>query len=274
MRNLLLAAALTFIPALALSQDRAQSLADIRAEVSALSAEFNALKQELVASGQISTGIAGGDALQRMDTIEAALARLTAKAEEVELRLNRVVTDGSNRIGDIEFRLCELTEGCDIATLPATPTLGGDGSAPVVQSPLDPVASTGGPELAVNEQADFDRAREVLGTGDFRAAADLFQAFTQTYQGGPLTQEAHVLRGDALTSLGETANAARAYLAGFESAQAGVMAPLALLRLGESLGQLGSLPEACVTLAEVQARFPLSPESANAQIAAQGLGCQ
>jgi hypothetical protein len=61
-----------------------------------------------------------------MDTIEATLARLTARTEEVELRLNRVVSDGTNRIGDIEYRVCELTEGCDPATLAATPTLGGD----------------------------------------------------------------------------------------------------------------------------------------------------
>ena len=274
MRHLVLVIVLSLLPGLGQAQDSVQTLADIRTEVSALNAEFNALKQELVTSGQISTGAAGGDALQRMDTIEAALARLTAKAEEVELRLNKVVADGTNRIGDIEFRLCELTEGCDIAALSATPPLGGEASAPAVQSPLEPSDTTGGPELALNEQADFDRAKEVLGSGDFRTAADLFQTFTQTYQGGPLTQEAHVLRGDALASSGETANAARAYLAAFESAQNGVMAPLALLRLGEALGQLGSLPEACVTLAEVQVRFPASAETPSAQIAAQGLGCQ
>ena len=64
--------------------------------------------------------------MQRMDTIEAELARLTARTEEVELKLNRVVSDGTNRIGDIEYRLCEATEGCDPTTLGSTPTLGGD----------------------------------------------------------------------------------------------------------------------------------------------------
>lgn len=255
----------------ALAQDRAQTLADIRAELATLAAEFNALKAELVNTGAASTGAAGGSALERMDTLEAALARLTAKTEEVELRLNRVVQDGTNRIGDIEFRVCELTEGCDPTTLGTTPVLGGDTPAtPVVTE----VPATGGVELAVSEQADFDRAKAVLDSGDFRGAATLLETFAQSYPGGPLTQEAHFLRGEALSQLGETSNAARAYLEAFSGAPSGPKAPDALLRLGESLGALGQTPEACVTLTEVGTRFPGSLAATQAQVAMQGLGCQ
>jgi TolA-binding protein len=215
------------------AQDRAQTLADIRGELAALAAEFNALKSELVTSGAATSGAAGGDALTRMDTIEATLARLTARTEEVELKLNRVVSDGTNRIGDIEYRVCELTDGCDPTSLAATPTLGGDaggGAAPVVVT--DPGPAAGGAQLAVAEQEDFDRAKGVLGSGDFRGAAELFAAYAQSYPGGPLIPEAHFLRGEALTSLGDTSNAARAYLDAFSAAPDGPFAPDALLRLG------------------------------------------
>ncbi len=266
---------LGLLPGLAFAQDRAQTLADIRAEIGQLNAEFNALKQELVTTGAVSTGQAGGDALQRLDAIEAALTRLTAKAEEVELRLNKVVSDGTNRIGDLEFRVCELTEGCDIGALGETPPLGGgEGTPPPPAAGQTTAPAPGGPELAVSEQADFDRAREVLGQGDFRAAADLFQAFATTYQGGPLTQEAHILRGDALSQLGETANAARAYLEAFSGTPNGAKGGEALLKLGQTLGTLGQVPEACVTLAEVGTRFPGTIDATNAQVSAQGLGCQ
>jgi tol-pal system protein YbgF len=280
MRKLGLALILCVLPVVGLAQDRAQTLADIRAELAALAAEFNALKAELVSTGAATSGQAGGDALQRMDTIEAELARLTARTEEVELKLNRVVADGSNRIGDIEYRLCELTEGCDPANLGATSVLGGDAGGGVVA----PVATdtgtgtttgtTGGAELAVAEQADFDRAKEVLGQGDFRGAADLFAAYAQSYPGGPLIPEAHYLRGDALISLGETSNAARAYLDAFSAAPEGPLAPDALLKLGEGLGALGQVPEACVTLAEVGTRFPSSLAATQSTVARQGLGCQ
>ena len=277
MLRLGLALTLCLLPVLGHAQDRTQTQADIRAELGALAAEFNALKAELVSSGAATSGAAGGDALTRMDTIEAELARLTARTEDVELKLNRVVSDGTNRIGDLEYRLCEVTDGCDPATLGATPVLGGDTGAPAGGTAVEPVAADPGAgtgaELAVSEQDDFDRAKGVLASGDFRAAADLFATFTQSYPGGPLTQEAHFLRGDALTQLGDTSGAARAYLDAFSSNPDGLLAPDALVKLGEGLGALGQVPEACVTLAEVGLRYPGSMAQTQAAVAMQGFAC-
>jgi tol-pal system protein YbgF len=276
MRLFRLILVLALVPFAAAAQDRAQTLADIQAELAQLAAEFNALKAELVSTGAATSGAAGGDALTRMDTIEATLSRLTARTEEVELKLNRVVSDGTNRIGDIEYRLCEVTEGCDPANLGATSVLGGDAGAGAVAPPVatDPAPATGGAELAVSEQADFDRAKEVLGSGDFRGAEALFATYAQSYPGGPLIQEAHFLRGEALSSLGETSNAARAYLDAFSANPQGTFAPDALLKLGEGLGALGQVPEACVTLAEVGVRYPGSLAATQSTVAMQGLGCQ
>ncbi len=279
MRLIRLVAILVLLPLSAVAQDRAQTLADISAELGALAAEFNALKAELVSTGAAASGAAGGDALTRMDTIEAELSRLTARTEEVELRLNRVVADGTNRIGDIEYRLCEVTEGCDPTTLGATTTLGGDSGgavAPVVSAGAATDTGTGaaGAELAVAEQADFDRAKGVLASGDFRGAGALFATYAQSYPGGPLIPEAHFLRGEALTSLGETSDAARAYLDAFSAAPSGPFAPDALLKLGEGLGTLGQTQEACVTLGEVGIRYPGSLAATQATVAMQGLGCQ
>jgi tol-pal system protein YbgF len=278
MRRLGLSVALCLLPVLGHAQDRTQTLADIRAELAALAAEFNALKAELVSTGAATSGAAGADALTRMDTIEAELARLTARTEEVELKLNRVVSDGTNRIGDIEYRLCEVTEGCDPATLGATPELGGATGtvAPVAtDTGVAPATdSTGGAELAVAEQQDFDRAKEVLGQGDFPGAAALFATYAQSYPGGPLVPEAHYLRGEALSKQGDTGNAARAYLDAFSAKPDGPIAPDALLKLGEGLGALGQVPEACVTLAEVGTRFPGSLAATQATVAMQGFGCQ
>ena len=274
LRFLLCTVALLLPLAAAAQDDRAQTLADLRAELASLTQAITGLRQELVATGASQPGLGGGSALQRMDAIEGALAQLTAKTEALEFRINTVVTDGTNRIGDIEFRLTEL-EGGDIAALPATPPLGGTadaGTAAVATIP-SPVAATGTPELAVGEQADFDRAREVLGSGDFRAAADLFKTFTETYSGGPLSAEAYFLLGESLGQTGETADAARAYLESFSGTPNGPRAPEALFRLGQSLGTLGQVPEACVTLREVGLRFPGSAPAMQAETALQGLGC-
>ena len=279
MRRLGLSLVLCLLPVLGHAQDKAETLADIRNELGQLAAEFNALKAELVSTGAASSGAAGGDALQRMDTIEAELARLTARTEEVELKLNRVVSDGTNRVGDIEYRLCEATEGCDPTSLGATPVLGGDTGGAVAPVATDTGAaavtdSTGGGELAVSEQEDFDRAKEVLGQGDFPGAATLFATYAQSYPGGPLVPEAHYLRGEALSKQGDTGNAARAYLDAFSAKPDGPIAPDALLKLGEGLGALGQVPEACVTLGEVGTRFPGTMAATQAGVAMQGFACQ
>lgn len=276
---LALSLALCLSPVPGQAQDRAQTLADIRSELAALAAEFNALKSELISTGAINSGAAGGDALTRMDTIEAAMARLTARTEEVELRLNRVVNDGTNRIGDIEYRLCEVTEGCNPANLGATSVLGGASGGAAAPAVAPPVVAgtgtgTGGAELAIAEQQDFDRAKEVLGQGDFQGAAALFATYAQSYPGGPLIPEAHYLRGEALSNLGDTGNAARSYLDAFSAAPEGPFAPDALLKLGEGLGALGQVQEACVTLAEVGARFPGSMAATQSTVAMQGFGCR
>jgi tol-pal system protein YbgF len=261
------------------AQDQAQTLADIRAELQVLAGSLQGLRAELVAGGQPALQAAGGaGALDRMNALEAALTRLTARTEEIGNRIDRVVQDGTNRVGDLEFRLCELEEGCDPATLPVTESIGGPVTAAAgtgaVTAPATGGAATAGPELALNEQADFDRAKAALDAGDFQGAADQFSAFAQNYPGGPLTTEASFLRGEALGRLNQTAPAARAYLDAFSAQPDGPRAPTALLRLGASLGLLGQTQEACVTLREVPVRFPAAPEAAEAQVAMQSLACQ
>jgi len=255
----------------AMAQD--QTLADIRQQLSGLYVDIQRLRTELSTTGGLATGPIGNTPLDRLNAIESELQRLTSKTEELEFRINRITVDGTNRIGDLEFRLCELEDGCDIGSLGDTPSLGGvDNGATIVTA--EPAPETGGPALAVGEQGDFERAQEALASGDFRSAADQFAAFVQAYPGGPLTARAYFGQGDALENLGEASAAARAYLDSFSGDPAGEVAPRALVSLGRSLGALGQTADACVTLGEVPVRFPGDPAVADAQAVSRNLGCQ
>lgn len=247
-----------------------QTLADIRQELSVLFVEVQRLKRELSTTGTPGANVGGNTPLERIDAIEAALQKLTAKSEQLENRINRVVADGTNRIGDLEFRLVEL-EGGDVGMLGETSTLGG-GS--VSNAPVTPPPSTiDTAELAVGERSDFERAQAALASGDFRSAADQFAAFTTTYPGGPMSADAHFMRGQAFENLGEMSDAARAYLESFSGAPDGPRAPEALYKLGTSLGALGQQNEACVTLGEVAIRYPASEMVLEAQSSMRNLGC-
>lgn len=280
MRSMRIIAGAVLALSLSLGAARAQddqTLADIRQELNILFVEVQKLRRELSTTGGASVNTAGTTVLERMTAMESELQRLTSKTEELENRVNRVVVDGTNRIGDLEFRLVEL-EGGDVGSLGETTTLGGATETPVVAAPTPAPSTpqTGGVDtstLAVSEAADFERAKEVLATGDFRTAADLFAAFNQTYPGGPLGPEADLRLGEAFTGLGDTREAARAYLASFSSAPEGPLAPQSLTELGRALGALGQTQEACVTLGEVALRFPDSPQVTRAQDQQRALNC-
>ncbi len=259
------------LPAVVVAQD--STLADIRTQLSTLYIDIQGLRSELTASGQLTQGTIGNTPLERLNSIESELQRLTAKTENLENRINRITTDGTNRVGDLEFRLCELEAGCDVSALGDTPSLGGVDSAAEIPTPA-PAPVTGTPSLAIGEGTDFQRAQAALASGDFRGAADQLAAFGQAYPGSPLSQQAHYLRGQALEGLGEMTNAARAYLDAFSGNPTGAIAPDALYKLGFSLGSIGQTQDACITLTEVETRFPGNPAVLEAQSAKRNLGCQ
>ena len=91
-------------PAPAQAQD-AGTLADIRQELSVLYVEIQKLKRELSTTGGPSVSTGGSSVLDRVAAIESELQRLTQQTEQLEYRVQRVVEDGTNRIGDLEFRL-------------------------------------------------------------------------------------------------------------------------------------------------------------------------
>lgn len=251
------------------AQDRAETLADIRQELTVLHVEMLRLKRELSTTGAPVENLSQTDVLDRVAAIEAELQRLTSDTEQLSHRIDRIVADGTNRIGDLEFRLVEL-EGGDVSKLKETTTLGGE--MPAAAAPATP-PSGADTELAVGEKADFAAAETALENKDYKTAADLYARFDTDYPGSPLAPRANLRRGKALQGLGDTREAARAYLASFTADPNGETAPEALYELGAALGRLGQVSQACVTLGEVGVRFPKSGSEADAKKEMASLGC-
>lgn len=263
------------LPRVAVAQN-SETLADIRQQLSVLYVEMQKLKRELSTTGAPSGVSVGGTTLDRIQAIENELVRLTGRTEQLENRVQRVVEDGTNRVGDLEFRLIEL-EGGDLSTLGETTTLGGDVAVPSLSDgSLDKTSTS--TELAVGENADYQRAQAALDGGDYVSAANQFTAFLDTYPVSPLAPQAHLGRGLALEGQGATthdarAAIARAFLDSYSSNMNSPVADQALFHLGKSLGALGKTNEACVTLGEVHARHPGSAMVTQAQTEMRNLGC-
>ncbi|MCG7625663.1 MULTISPECIES: tetratricopeptide repeat protein [unclassified Epibacterium] len=282
LRQILLSTALVAASAMpSFAQDREQTLADIRQELTVLHVEVQRLNRELSTTGAPSASLAGTSVLDRVTAIEAELQRLTAQTEQLQYRIQRIVEDGTNRIGDLEFRLVEL-EGGDLSQLGETTTLGGSvegegapglGETAVIAPGTAETAEPGTGELAVGEEADYQAAMTDLEAENYQMAADKLATFKEAYPGSPLTAKVDFGRGKALDGLGDTREAARAYLAAFTGDTSGAIAPEALYELGAALGRLGQVDQACITLAEVSVRFPNDPAVTAAEEERSKLAC-
>ena len=263
------------LPAVAAAQDDIDpaALAEIRGELTALAGEIEALRAVLAqpdAQGQVAAST-GEPAFLRLDRLEERLRGLTGEVEALRFRISRIVSDGTTRLGDLEFRLVEL-EGGDVSSLGETSVLGGaDVPATTTPQPVEQNA----PEvaLAVGEQAEFDAAMAASVEGDYEAAIDRYSAFLQTYPGGPLSVQALYHRAEAMRQLGRHKDAARSYLDAFTAQPDGELSAQSLMRVGTSLGELGQTDQACNTLAEVLNRYPESDVVGDVNASRQTLGC-
>ncbi len=246
----------------------AATLADIRAALDAVSAELASLSAQRRPGPGVSLPDLSPDVPARLAQLEGLLQDLTARTEALEYALTRMARDGANRLGDLEFRLCELEPGCDIGQIGTPAPLGGG----VLSRPASP--ETAAPELALVERADFEAAQAALQAGRAAEAVQRFRAFQQAYPGSPLAPRVWLGLGQALELQGDIRESARAFLSAYSGYPDHAEAPEALWRLGAALGALGRPAEACVTLGQVAFRYPEATDAiAAATREAQALTC-
>jgi tol-pal system protein YbgF len=233
----------------------AASADDLQYRLGVIDAELADIRARLGVAPSAGGGARGGagdgtgsDAILRLDKLEAELRLLTGKIEQMQFEQRGVADDAARRFGDIEFRLTEL-EGGDATALPPVLPLGGG-----VPAPAD-----AGPAVSISERGDLDRAIEDVKQGRFDQGEDRLRGFLTAYPGGPLEGEALYWLGESQFVRGAFQNAARSYLTGFNTDRTGASAPKNLYRLGVTLGRLGQLSEACLTLREVRNQFPSGP---------------
>tara|TARA_B100001093_G_scaffold509352_1_gene573210 strand:- start:761 stop:1576 length:816 start_codon:yes stop_codon:yes gene_type:complete len=267
MNRLIFVVLLGLFPYSGTAQDQKQTLADIRQDLSYLFVEIMRLKRELSTTQSPSGIVSGQSVVERVNAIEAELQRLTGATENLEFRVSRVISDGTNRIGDLEFRLVEL-EGGDLSALEESTTLGA-----LIEDPKLEPAKSPNVELAVGEEADFALAQAAMEEERYNDAAEMFSRFGTTYPASPLVAKAYLLRGKSLEAQEDYKASARAYLESFSNYPNADVAPEALTLLGKALVSAGKLEAGCQTLLQVEIRFPDSSFAMDAQEEIKTLEC-
>jgi len=289
-------------------EDLTYRLGLAEAELAAIRARLQQLTGGAAGGGAgTGSGSVGSEAMIRLDRLETELRRLTGKIEELAFRQRRMAEDAARRFEDIGFRLTEL-EGGDVAALAPQPplgteapaTTGGAGTTAASESTAGGVgtaaassglsASSSGAEPADAGEAaepetavaysdpgpgDLDRAIDDIKQGRFDQGERRLERYITENPDGPRLAEAHYWLGRSQFVRGNLQQAARLFLEGYNRDRRGAMAAENLLELGITLGRLGQVNEACLTLREVRSQFPDAPRKTltAADVEADNLAC-
>lgn len=191
---------------------------------------------------------------RRLSDLETVLTRINGQIETNNFEARQA----AERTAALEAQIQTLGER--IATLEAytgapigvAGANGGGTTPPGFGAAPAPGVSDGGG----SPQADFDRARGLMLSGDYDAAETAFEGFTATHEGSSLAPEANYWLGKTLVVRGADAEAASAFIAAIRGWPTTAWAPDAVLELSRSLIALERNPEACQTLGELSRRYP------------------
>lgn len=146
-----------------------------------------------------------------------------------------------------------------------TPPPSGTFLPPPAAGPLPPPPprnpnATGGSVATLAPSAtprdEFDLAYGYVLRKDYALADQAFRSFIKKYPGDGRVADANYWLGETLFQRQKYRDAAELFLAVTRDHGTGAKAPDALLRLGQSLAQLGEKDAACGTLAEVGRKYP------------------
>lgn len=143
-----------------------------------------------------------------------------------------------------------------LGTIPASALRGTDDASPSAPAPAGETGQTvAALDAAVVEEA-YSRAYQLLVEQDYAGAETEFRTFLSRYPGHELAGNAQYWLAETYYARGQYRQAAKEFLAGFETYGSSTKAPDSLLKLGMTLAALGQNSQACASLNEVATRFP------------------
>ncbi|MGB0921598.1 MAG: tol-pal system protein YbgF [Alphaproteobacteria bacterium] len=239
----------------------------------------------------------------KLTTLEEELAAVTGQLETIQHGLSRVLERVDLLQKDVEFRLSAIEKaggavaasGKPVATSPAseqtTAKVAGQSSsmgpqAGIADQPGQPTSTLGsglGANLSVDGRGSsapseqkfqlpagdpaekYNYAVGLLRQGSYADAETAFRAFVDEHPTDGLASNAQYWLGESHYVRNMYKEAASAFLSGLKSYPDGNKAPQSMLKLGMTLAQLGHMQQACVTLGELEARYPTAPAKVRAR---------
>lgn len=263
----LLAGLALVLPSTGYAQDTEATTQEVR--LRQLEAEVRALQRQVFPSGDAagaasSNPVPATSTLTRLDTLEAAVARLTAQNEEL-----------SNRLRGIDAKIGTVTPTPPASVAALTAPAPASAPAPAVAPPaVAAAAAPAMPPAAPSRAARASAARiaavkavAMPSTGDaaedqytygfklwqakfYPEAEQQLQLFLENYPKSSRLSYARNLIGRAYLDDGKPQDAARWFLKNYEADKQGDRAPDSLLYLSQAMVELKDTNRACVALGQ------------------------
>jgi tol-pal system protein YbgF len=201
----------------------------------------------------------------RIDEGDAAVRRLTGEIETLTHDLSAARKDLddqkaqtaalADRIDKLEKQIAQLLPAG--AAPPSGPGPGVAGAAPPPAAPP-----------AMDAKAAYAHARQLLEDGDYAGAASELQAYLDRFGDTASAPTARYWLGEAKFIQKDYPGAATAYLGAIRGWPKTSWAPEAVVKLSQSLLELGKPQDACGALGEFDRRYPRAAPALKARAAA------
>jgi tol-pal system protein YbgF len=266
-----------------------EQLADMQVMIGTLESLGRGGAASPVQGGRPAAGAGGGVDQARIDSLETQIRALTAQLEQLSGQVRQL---SGNRRGDAGPALPNpAAPPAAVASAPQPPALPGVGESapPLPGEAADPIgrvlgqptpqtasAPPGLPPSAAaasNPRELYETAYGYLLQQDYGAAEVAFEEFMRRYPSDRLAPDAQYWLGETLYVQRRYKPAGQAFLVVVEKYKASAKVPSSLLKLAQSLEQLGQ--KDCGIFAELDSRHPNAPADvkARARVLKQRQGC-
>ncbi len=198
---------------------------------------------------------------ERMSSLEGGMRQLNNRMDEQDYAIGQLKQELALFKNDLEIRLKDLNA---LPSLPSAIPLAANEPAktPADDEQSDERVSGPVPAGAVqdlptdNAAALYDAAFQALREQKYERAEGGFKAFMQRFPDNELAGNAQYWLGETFYVRGNYDEAAKVFAQAFQKYPKSTKAPDNLLKLGLSLSQTGKKQDACVTLQQMNKRFP------------------
>jgi tol-pal system protein YbgF len=197
----------------------------------------------------------------RIDDIDSMVRRMTGELETLNHQidgLRKDLDDSHAQAAALADRVDKLEKQAAATTAPPPPPPpppGADTNAAAALPPSDPKTA-------------YAHARQLLEDGDYAGAAAELQAFIDRYGSSPTVPAARYWLGEARFIQKDYPGAATAYLGAIRGWPKTSWAPEAVVKLSQSLLEIGKPQDACGALSELDRRYPHVAPALKARAAA------